>query len=260
MRCPRSKTWKLESVVVLLLGFLMFAGAVTVQAKQTPAYYNELLLVRGLAHDVAVAKIPLPWGKHGIHVDANGEINQAQAVKELREKGESIGPGMPVEITAMKFKGNRIVFAINGGGKKGDHWYDHLELGMGMPAPVVSQDNSTTPSNGSYITLTIPRKDPTPSVKKVKELLSEVLDFSRHSPTVLYSPSEPPKFKDAIAKHQVVIGMDRDSVLSAKGAPDRKIRQEKPDGSEEEDWLYGQPPHVLFVIFTDRTVTAIHQY
>lgn len=260
MACPRCRRWKVESVVGLFLGFMMVAAVATLQAKQSAAFYNELLLVRGLAHEVAVAKVPLPWGKHGIHVDANGEINQAQAVKELREKGESVGPGMPVEITAMKFKPGRIVFTINGGGKKGDHWYNHLELGMGAPAPVVSQDNSTPPSNGSYITLALPQNDSTPSVDQVKQLLNEALDFSRRSPTVLYSPSEPPKYKDAIDKHQVVTGMDKDAVLSAKGPPDHKIRQDKPDGSEEEDWLYGQPPHVLFVIFTDGTVTSVHQY
>lgn len=248
-------------IFAVAVGLLVSFGAGSLRAsKQNAHYYDELLLIRGLAHEVAVAKVPLPFGKHGIHVNSQGEINQTQAAHELQQKGESVGPGMPVEITAIKFKPGHIEFVINGGGKRGDHWYNHLELGMGMPEPVVQQDNATPPSNGSYITLAVPRNKPEPSVSQVKKLLSEALDFTRRAPTVLYSPSEPTKFKDAIAKHEVVLGMDKTSVLSAKGAPDRKIRQQKPDGSEEDDWLYGQPPHVLFVIFTDGNVTSVHQY
>jgi hypothetical protein len=129
-----------------------------------------------------------------------------------------------------------------------------------MPVPVATSENPTTPSNGSYITLQLPRNDTHPTAEQVKTLLSEVLDFSRRSPTVLYSPSVPPEFKDAIQKHQVVVGMSKSAVLSAKGPPDRKIREDKPDGTEEEDWLYGQPPHVLFVIFNEDSVVRVHQY
>ncbi len=230
-------------------------------ARQPLAHFDQILIVRELAHEIAVAKIPLPWGKHGVHVNAQGEIDQAQAAKELREKGMSVKPGRPVEITGIKFRPGRIVFAINGGGKSGEHWYQHLEIGMGpMPVPVATSENPTTPSNGSYITLQLPRNDTHPTAEQVKTLLSEVLDFSRRSPTVLYSPSVPPEFKDAIQKHQVVVGMSKGAVLSAKGPPDRKIREDKPDGTEEEDWLYGQPPHVLFVIFNEDSVVRVHQY
>lgn len=250
-----------RGVTFIALGLLIACAAGTLEARQSAHEYNQLLIIRGLDHEVAVAKVPLPWGKHGLRVDGQGEVDQNEAAKELRDKGESVKPGMPVEITAIKFKSGRVTFEINGGGKTGGHWWQHLEIGMGpTPAPIVSNENPTTPSNGSYITVVLPKKNPRPTVEQLKSMLSEVLDFSRRTPTVLYAPSEPPQFKEAIKKHQVLIGMDRVSVLSAKGAPDRKIRQDKPDGSQEEDWLYGQPPHVLFVIFTDEAVTAIHQY
>jgi hypothetical protein len=76
---------------------------------------------------------------------------------------------------------------------------------------------------------------------------------------VLYSPTVPPKFKDAIKKHEVVVGMDRDAVLSSKGAPDRRVREVR-DGVEQEDWIYGTPPHVLFVTFDGDQVVAVKQY
>jgi hypothetical protein len=251
-----------RSIAGISLVFTLLASSSVLEGKQKIGRYDELLLVRGLAHEVAVAKIPLPWGRHGIHIRSNGTVDQKAAWKQLREKGESVKPGMPVEITDVKFRSGKILFAINGGGKSGGHWYDHLEIGMGPDlAPMVSsQQSTTTPSNGSYITVSLPRNEPKPTVGEVEKLLSQALDFHRESPTVLYSPAVPPKFKQAIKKHQVEVGMDREAVLSAKGAPDRKIRQENADGSEEEDWIYGQPPHVLFVVMLDGTVTKVHQY
>ncbi|HLI29749.1 MAG TPA: hypothetical protein VKV79_01460 [Terriglobia bacterium] len=244
-----------------------FAAAViscapaSLYGKQSIGHYDQLLLVRGLAHEVAVAKIPLPWGKHGIRVRADGQVDQNQAVKELHKEGESVGPGTPVEITGIKFKGRSIVFALNGGGKSGFHWWQHVELGMGPDlAPIANNQDAVRPQNGSYITVELPAKNQNPTVGQVKALLSKVLDFSRRAPTVLYSPAVPPKYKDAIKSHQVVVGMNRSDVLSAKGPPDRKVREQKPDGTEEVDWLYGQPPHVLFVIFNYDSVVAVHQY
>lgn len=252
---------RLALLPACLICLLVISFAPMLQASQEVGHYDKILLIRGLDHEVAVAKIPLPWGKHGIHIKRNGQVDQAQAMKELHAKGESVKPGIPVEITDIKFKPGRIQFAINGGGNTGEHWYQHLQIGMGgLPDPMMSRSNSTTPSNGSYVTVYLPPNDPSPSVDGVKKMLASVLDFSRRAPTVLYSPAIPPQFKEAIKKHEVVIGMDRTSVLSAKGAPDRKVRKDLPDGSEEEDWLYGDPPHVLFVIFINDSVAKTQQY
>jgi hypothetical protein len=112
---------------------------------------------------------------------------------------------------------------------------------------------------GSSVTLVFPGKLPDVSVDQVKQALGNVLDFSRHSPTVLYSPEVPPQIKEAIKNHQVIVGMDHDAVLSSKGPPDRKVREVR-DGAEQEDWIYGLPPHVLFVTFDGDSVINVHQY
>lgn len=251
----------LAPISVCFACFILFGFTATVEASQDIGRYNKILLIRGLDHEVAVAKIPLPWGKHGVEINRNGEVNQKLAQKELHSKGESVKPGVPVEITDIKFKPGRIQFAINGGGKTGEHWYQHIQFGMGdLDQPMMSRSNSTTPSNGSYVTVLLPSNDANPSVDQMKKMLGSVLDFSRRAPTVLYSPATPPQFKEAIKKHEVVPGMDKTSVLSAKGAPDRKVRKDLPDGSEEEDWLYGDPPHILFVIFVNDTVEKTEQY
>ncbi|MGH9355090.1 MAG: hypothetical protein ACRD10_03085 [Terriglobia bacterium] len=250
-----------RSAAALFAAGLVSCVPIAVYGKASIEHYDQLLLVRGLAHEVAVAEVPLPSGKHGIHVSADGQIDQKQAAEELRKRGESVGPGTPVEITGIKFQGRRVILSINGGGKSGFHWWQHVQVGMGPDlAPIASHRNPAPQSNGSYITVEVPAADHYPTVEQVKTMLNEVLDFSRRAPTVLYSPSVPPKYKDAIKSHKVVVGMSRDDVLSAKGPPDRKVREQKANGDEEEDWLYGQPPHVLFVIFNYDSVVGVHQY
>lgn len=216
-------------------------------------------LIRGLQSEIAVAKVPLPRGKHGVYVSDKGRLDQAKANAELRENGPAIKPGMPVEITRLTFKGNHVIFEINHGGKSGKKWYQHIYIGMGTADQPLVPDNSPILAYGSWITLKAPGKVADLTVPETKKLLGSVLDFERHAPTVLYAASTPPKFKDAIKKHEVLVGMDRDTVLSSKGPPDRKVREEK-EGDEKEDWIYGLPPHCLFVTFDGDTVVAVRQY
>lgn len=215
-------------------------------------------IIRGLMSEIAVTKVPLPSGKKGIVVDSKGLTDQAQAVSELKYNGAAIAAGMPVQITKVTFKGRRIIFEINGGGKKRSKWYQHLEVGMGgMMQPVAPQPTAT--AYGSWISLIIPAKVHDLKTEQAKQWLSAALDFNRQMPTVLYSPQLPPKFKEAIKNHQVMVGMDHDAVLSAKGPPDQKIREVK-NGEEIEDWIYGAPPHVLDVTFDGDNVVTVRQY
>lgn len=219
---------------------------------------NRIALIRGLAHEIAVVKVVLPRGKKGLFLNAQGEVDQKRADAQLRQNGPAVRPGMPVQITKIKFESDHIVFEINGGGKKGKKWYQRIQVGMGRATTPIAP-TSPTVVYGSWVTLTFPGKVPELTVEQAKELLGPVFDFSRRSPTVLYSPSVPPEFKEAIKNHQVLMGMDRDAVLSSKGPPDRRVREER-DGMEQEDWIYGLPPHVLFVTFDGDVVVSVRQY
>jgi hypothetical protein len=219
---------------------------------------TRIVLIRGLMREIGVATIPLPSGKRGVHVDSKGKLDQARAQEELRNNGLAIKPGMPVEITKMTFKSSEIIFELNGGGKRGKKWYQRIEVGMGTTtSPIAPQPQSA--AFGSSVTLAFPGKLPDLTVAQVKEALAGVIDFNRHAPTVLYSPNIPPEFKEAIKNHQVIVGMTRDAVLSSRGAPDRKVR-EVHEGVEKEDWIYGLPPHVLYVTFDGDLVVSVHQY
>ncbi|MGH9430682.1 MAG: hypothetical protein ACRD3T_03990 [Terriglobia bacterium] len=252
---PRARSYR----KVLTGSAIVFLTVSTVLwAKDSLTHTDRLLLIRSLDREIAVAKLPMPAGKHGIRIDANGQVDQSYSQKQLREYGPAIRPGAPVEITAIKFKPNRIILELNGG-HHGEHWYQHIEFGMGYPQEPMLPTTAPVLAAGSYISLAIPGDVSKLTSDQVKNLLVSALDFSRHSPTALYSPQEPPQFKEAIKKHQAVVGMDRDSVLSAKGPPIRKVRYEK-DGSELEDWIYGDAPHCLFVTFNGDQVVKIEQY
>ena len=237
---------------------LTFALASSVFAKDQSQRDTHIQIIRGLMREIGVSKVPLPRGKKGVRVDAQGKLDKADADSQLNANGMAIKPGMPVEISKITFKSKEIVFEINGGGKKASKWYQHLEIGIGATTTPIAQQPPVL-AYGSWVTLVFPGKVPNLSVDQAKQALGNVLDFSRHSPTVLYSPEVPAKFKEAIKNHQVIVGMDRDAVLSSKGPPDRRVREVR-EGVEQEDWIYGLPPHVLFVTFDGDSVINVHQY
>jgi hypothetical protein len=254
--CWAGNCLRLLAGVVLMLAIV--PGADLMLAAESIPRNVRIALIRGLAQEVGVTKVALPRGKRGVFLDAQGQLNQAKADSELRANGAAIRPGMPAQITKIIFKSNRIIFELNGGGKKGKKWYQRIEIGMGTTTrPIVPE----TPvlAYGSSISLALPDQASALTVEQVKKLLATVLDFERRSPTVLYTPTVPPEIKEAIKKHQVIVGMDRDAALSAKGPPERKVREVR-NGAEQEDWIYGLPPHVLFVTFDGDTVVAVRQY
>jgi hypothetical protein len=237
---------------------LTFSLPSVVFPKEQSQLDTHIQLIRGLLREVAVSKVPLPRGKKGVRVDPQGKLDKADADSQLSANGMAIKAGMPVEISKITFKPKEIVFEINGGGKKSSKWYQHLEVGIGGATAPIAQQPPVL-AYGSWVTLVFPSKVPKLSADQAKQALANVLDFSRHSPTVLYTPEVPPQFKEAIKNHQVIVGMDRDAVLSSKGPPDRKVREVR-EGVEQEDWIYGLPPHVLFVTFDGDSVVNVHQY
>jgi hypothetical protein len=241
--------WLGAAFLVLPVGF----------PKESMDRDTRIDLIRGLLREIAVSKVAMPRGKKGLRLDAQGKLDQEKAEAEVRTNGMAVKPGMPVEITRISFKSDEVIFELNGGGKSGKKWYQHIEIGMGTTTSPIGAQQPVTLAYGSSITLALGKSAPNLTVSQVKKLLVGVLDFERHSPTVLYSPAVPPKFKEAIKNHQIVVGMDRDAVLSSKGSPDRRVREVR-EGAEQEDWIYGTPPHVLFVTFDGDQVVGVKQY
>lgn len=247
IRGPWRVFWLITALLIVPTAF----------AKEGMDSKTRIEIIRTMLREVGVTKVALPRGKHGARVDATGKIDQSALNTEMHLNGAAMKPGAPAEITKIEFKQSAIVFEINGGGKNG-HWYQHIQVDMGGG---VSDPNGSqqTMAYGSSVILDYGKPLPDLTVPEIKKMLSGVLDFERHTQTSLYSPNLPPKVKDAIKNHKVIVGMDRDAVLSAKGSPDRRVREVR-NGSEEEDWIYGTPPHVLFVTFDGDVVASVKQY
>ena len=73
-------------------------------------------------------------------------------------------------------------------------------------------------------------------------MLAPVFDFKALTQAEAYEKTLPPKVQEAIKNHQVLVGMDREMVIYAKGRPPKKIRDKDENGADYEEWIYGTPP------------------
>jgi len=153
----------------------------------------------------------------------------------------AVKPGDQVRIRQVLVKNDRIHFEINGGAVKRQKWYQHIQFGGGGGMTSIAPSDPNANPRGSYVDLVfsgyVPELDP----QQLKDLLRPVFDFNAKSAVEAYLDTLPPKVRDAIKGHQVLVGMNRDMVMAAKGRPPKKIR-EKDGEAEYEEWIYGEPP------------------
>jgi len=93
--------------------------------------------------------------------------------------------------------------------------------------------------------------------QQLKDLLRPVFDFNAKSAAEAYLETVPPEVKDAIKSHRVLVGMNREMVIYAKGRPPKKVR-EKDGETDYEEWIYGEPPQdVDFVRLVGKEVVRL---
>jgi hypothetical protein len=84
------------------------------------------------------------------------------------------------------------------------------------------------------------------------------MDFKALTTAEAFEKTLPPKVKEAIKDHKVLVGMDKEMVTFAKGRPPRKIRDKDEKGQDYEEWIYGTPPEeVDFVRFKGNEVARL---
>jgi hypothetical protein len=228
--------------------------------ENAPAISKEtrMNLIRAFNAELVYIRTPFPMGKTGLKLEKGVITPNGQDLQMLvATYGPAAKPGDLARITNILIKGDSIRFEINGGPIKKKKWYQRIEVGgMGGTTPVAPSDPNANP-RGSFVDLAFGRSVPELSPQQLKELLRPVFDFNSKSAVEAYLDTVPPKVKEAIKNHQVLVGMNREMVLYAKGRPPKKDR-EKDGDTDYEEWIYGEPPKdVDFIRFVGDEVVRV---
>jgi hypothetical protein len=227
------------------------------QSKLTERGRREL--IRNLEAEQGFAHRALPVSA-GLILQANGQLTPGpeEYKKLVYTKGQSAAAGDRVIITKLDFKGDRIVIDFNGGPYAKHRFLRHIQLND-APMPVAGDPLDV--ATGARITLVFEGGVPEVSGPEVKALLAPLIDFGVKTSEQAYAETLPDPLKEAIAAHEVLVGMNHRMVLAALGAPENKTREQlngDPSGARYEEWIYGHVPQtVRFVRFVGDRVTMI---
>lgn len=234
--------------VLVLIGILLTGIATCLGDNQNIALKerHRAELIRTFNADRVYIRTQFPMGKVGLTLKDGKVSPDGEKLQQLLAIwGPSVKPGDLALITRFDIRDNRMHFEINGGPVKKEKWYQHIQVGMngvgGSPGGGQQNDPINNP-RGSYVDLVFNHHIPDLTVEQVKQMLWPVFDFDSKSPLEAYLQSVPPKVKEAIENHHVLVGMNREMVIYAKGHPEKKTREKDAQGTDYEEWIYGEPP------------------
>lgn len=214
---------------------------------------------RGLTAEFATLKVSLPRAKKPLPFHSNGTYDRGAWTKAMQENGPAARLGDEIQITRVEIESDKILLQINGGNRSG-HWYDHVEVGMnGGMSPVATNQNAQT-AKGSNVVIVFPGSVPSLKAADIRQMLSPIFDFEKHTAAQQYVDTLPKPIQKAIKEQRAVEGMNKDQVLLALGKPRNKSRETNDDGDEIEDWIYGDPPgKMTFVRFDEGKVVKVEE-
>jgi hypothetical protein len=214
-------------------------------------------IIRDFETQLVYARTAFPMGTKGLQlhqgvITPNGDELQAT----LNLWGPAVKPGDPAHISFVQIKNDHIRFEINGGPVLRKKWYQHIQV-SGANGPVTQTDAPQNNPHGSYVDLFFDKYVPEMSPAQLRTLLYPVLDFNARNKEQAYLDTVPPKVKEAIQAHHVLVGMNQEMVLHAKGKPPKKVR-ERTGETQYEEWIYGESPaDVDFVRFVGDEVVQV---
>lgn len=226
------------------------------QRKLTPRDHRELIVA--FTAEQGFARRPLPLDTHGLVLHANGDLKPDGLDYEamLQRHGVSSKAGDRLVISDIKIESDKIVFLFNGGPDHKHKYLRHIEIGAGMGSSPVVQDDGQEPV-GSRLTLVFDKYVPDITPDQLRALIEPVMDFNVKTPMEAYVDTLPPKLKEAILNHHVLVGMDRKMVIYALGQPRDKTR-EQDNGVPFEEWIFGEAPQpTQFVRFVGDKVVRV---
>lgn len=200
-------------------------------------------IIRDFETQLVYARTSFPMGTKGLQlkqgmITPNGEeMRQALAIW-----GPAVKPGDPARISLVQIKDGYIHFEINGGPLRHKKWYQRVQVsGSQGPTTQAPQMDTEANAHGSFVNLYFNQYVPEMTPQQLRALLFPVLDFNARNREQAYLDTVPPKVKEAIKAHHVLVGMNAEMVVHAKGKAPKKVR-EKDGETEYEEWIYGEPP------------------
>jgi hypothetical protein len=228
------------------------------RGKLTPT--TRMQLIRLMTAEFAHTRKYFPLGDKSLTINPQGQVIPGDVVlfQQAQLHGVAAKVGDKVQITAIAFHEKSITLQLNGGAKKKTKWYQHIQVGVGGSGGTYSPNDTVETPTGAEMTLQFSKDIPEMNAEELRKLLSPVLDFSVKSAAEVYAETLPPKIRDAIKNHEVLVGMNREMVVAAKERPPQKDREKDDKGKEYEEWIYGTPPQdVIFVRFYGDEVTQV---
>jgi hypothetical protein len=214
-------------------------------------------IIRAFETQLVYARTAFPMGTKGLLlrqgvITPSGE--DLQAILNLW--GPAVKPGDPAHISFVQIKNDHIHFEINGGPVLRKKWYQHIQV-SGANGPVTQTDAPQNNPHGSYVDVYFDKYVPEMSAPQLRQVLFPVLDFNARNKEQAYLDTVPPKVKEAIQAHHVLVGMNQEMVLHAKGKAPKKVREREGE-TQYEEWIYGEAPaDVDFVRFVGDEVVRV---
>jgi hypothetical protein len=244
-----------------MLAFLLAFSSLTV-AGNTPlpkiSKGTREDIVHAFNEELVYIRTNFPMGKTGLKL-RNGTVSPAgPELQHLMSLwGPAAKPGDRARISDVVIKEDHIRFEINGGPVKKQKWYQHIQVSGGSTSVPIAPSDSSANARGSFVDLYFDKYVPEMTGPELKQLLRPVFDFDSKSALDAYLETVSPQVKDAIKNHHVLVGMNHDMVIYAKGRAPKKVR-ERADEVEYEEWIYGAPPQdVDFVRFVGDEVIRV---
>lgn len=199
-------------------------------------------IIRDFETQIVYSRAMFPMGIKGLRLkDGSITPSGSELQAAIALWGPAVKPGDPAHISFVQIKDDHIHFEINGGPVHRKKWYQHVTIAGSNAGITPGGDGPQENPHGSYVDLYFDRYVPEVSAQQVRELLFPVLDFNAKNKEQAYLDTVPPKVKEAILAHHVLVGMNQEMVVHAKGRPPKKVR-EKDGETEYEEWIYGEPP------------------
>jgi hypothetical protein len=204
---------------------------------------TRLEIIRDFETQIFYSRTTFPMGTKGLKLkDGRTSPNGPELQQAIALWGPAIKPGDPAHISYVHIKDDHIHFDINGGPVHRKKWYEHIQVAGANGSPVQMGPNESQPNpHGTYLDVYFNKYVPEMTPRQLRDLLYPVLDFNARNKEEAYLDTVPPKVKQAIQAHHVLVGMNSEMVVHAKGKAPKKVR-ERDGETEYEEWIYGEPP------------------